>query len=80
MKPVTVGRYKPQTIVSPDNPRFDEITDQICIADQGHTWRGWVETEDWIIYERDDGLLYVFSGRSETGAVKAPAVIVEPAA
>jgi len=79
MKPVTVGRYDPTTIVPHGDPVSSDILHQIIEVDEAHTWNGWVETEDWIVYERDDGLLYAYNGRSKSGAVTAPAVVVERA-
>lgn len=75
MKPVTVGRYKPgetmpgeAQVVTGGSPGYGN----------GHDWLGWVETEDWILFENENGTITVFNGRTESGAVKGPAVVVFP--
>jgi len=55
MKPVTVARYKPGG--EPGSPYG------------GHGFLGYVETDDWIVWEHEDGTLYVANGREPSGAV-----------
>ena len=43
----------------------------------GEGWTGWVCTDDWVLFEHEDGRLFVFTGRDpETGAVLGEPVIV----
>ena len=55
MKPVTVGRYTHHDL----DPRFPEGYE--------HPSLGWIETEDWIVWEDRDGTLYVVNGRDANG-------------
>jgi hypothetical protein len=59
LKPVTVGRYR--------NEDFEPLAELVANGDISDQWNGWVETEDWIVYEHADGSLHVFNGRNEFG-------------
>ena len=39
-------------------------------------FNGWIETDDWIVWEALDGKLFIARGRSEDGAVLHPITIV----
>lgn len=69
MKPVTVGRYKPEN--------FDALAEQVASGEVSDRWLGWVETEDWIVYEHESGDLYAFNGRRPEGGVRGPLVKIE---
>lgn len=43
-------------------------------------YTGWIETEDWAMFEALDGSLLVFQGRGESGAVLGEPTIVPPRA
>lgn len=68
MDPVTVGRYD-----------GDGLQPVIASTGQaaGPSWRGFVETKNWIVWETSDGELYVFNGREESGGVTGAVVVME---
>lgn len=61
LKPVTVGRYSDHG--HPESPYG------------GHGFVGWVETEDWIVWEAEDGSLYVANGREPNGGVDVWSIV-----
>ena len=69
MKPVTVGRYDVENL-PPSAPAVlsDPFGED---AKAGNHCTGWVETEDWILFQRADGALLVWNGREKGGAVLA---------
>lgn len=69
LKPVTVGRYEPEVFSGPKGSGT---------MPGGHGWLGWVETEDWIVWEHEDGTLWIGNGRDETGAVIDPQLTAVP--
>lgn len=69
MKPVTVGRYRQED--------FAPLAEQVASGEVSDRWLGWVETEDWIVYEHADGSLYVWNGRNHAGGVTGAGVVLE---
>lgn len=39
-------------------------------------YAGWIETDDWIMFEALDGSLLVFQGRDASGAVQGEPTII----
>jgi len=71
MKPVTVGRYE-EGLIPPGRYHPDD-----AVLDGGVGWKGYVCTEDWIIFEHEDGRLFVWRDRDpETGAVTGEPTII----
>jgi len=63
MTPVTVGRYN--------------AGDFATATDGSVGWTGWICTDDWVVFEHDDGRLFVSKGRDpKTGAVLGEPTIV----
>jgi len=63
MAPVTVGRYE---------------RDQFETGQDAPYFNGYVCTEDWIVFEAHDGVLWVYHGRDASGAVQGLPMIVRP--
>lgn len=73
MKPVTVGRYKPGERMPGDAHLVTGGSADVAFGGEpgvSSVWLGWVETEDWILFESSDGTVCVFNGRQPgSGAV-----------
>ena len=67
MKPVTVGRYSKGDY---------EVVGGDPVPSETPYFNGWIETEDWIVFEAHDGALWVHHGRDESGAVIGPPMVV----
>lgn len=66
LKPVTVGRYDPPG------------EDSLVVPKDGSPYVGYVSTEDWILYQQEDGTLWLYTDRDESGAVLDNAIVVRP--
>lgn len=72
-----IGKIDMDSIVPNEELTEDEKAEVLRNAPLcSDTFKGWVATPNWVIWEDVDGNLHVYNGRNEDGSVRGDGVIV----